>query len=127
MDINEKEKLDFEEYFKLHTNYEYADLKNMSESQSPLMLKSSIILLINICKKNYQDYLMPEHPDFNVWLWHRTGHTCSELYEIARATGSYKSYEKMIDWYNNRFVIETKNPFLEDALPSRKGELNESE
>lgn len=52
-------------------------------------------------------------PDFNTWLFERTGHTCGELHDLALATGNYKSYEKMIAWYRNRYQLEVVNPFID--------------
>ena len=63
-----------------------------------------------------------EKPEFNRWLKLRTGKTCGQLYALARATGNYKSYEKMIDWYSNRYQLEQNNPFLEAAETVGTGE-----
>lgn len=68
-----------------------------------------------------------EKPDFNTWLHLRSGHTCGELYELARKTGNYQDYEKLISWYKNRYQLEQENPFLmdADAETSGNGEKNE--
>lgn len=51
-------------------------------------------------------------PDFNKWLYARSGHTCGELYQLALFTGSTESYNKMMEWYENRYIIEQQNPFV---------------
>lgn len=63
--------------------------------------------------------------DFNAWLKARSGHTAGELYTLACATGTASDYYKMMEWYRNRYHLETKNPFETEAETSEIGEKNE--
>ena len=75
-----------------------------------------------MCNENLSnDQERNSRPEFNAWLLERSGHTCGELYKIAMATGTYQEYLKMMDWYRNRYDLETNNPFLTDAVSSGNG------
>lgn len=113
------EKMNFKDYFKSCTGKDFDDLKRTAELRA-------FVSMEKFFRRKYEEYLnkepLPDNPDFNTWLKYISGHTCGELYEIARATGPYRSYEKMIEWYKNRYIILFKNPFVKDAVTSGNGE-----
>lgn len=57
-------------------------------------------------------------PTFQEWLCRNYNVTSRELYATALATGTYNSYNKLMDWYRKRYRYEMEQrELLKDACP----------
>lgn len=54
---------------------------------------------------------------FLPWLEHRTGMDTDALAGLAFKTGTAAEYAAMMDWYRNRYIMETENPFFAGEEP----------
>ena len=67
--------------------------------------------------RHYRLYVDGLGLDFLPWLEHRTGMKQEALAELALAAGTAAEYAAMMDWYRNRYVMETENPFFAGEEP----------
>lgn len=45
-------------------------------------------------------------PDFKEWLLDRYTETPQHLHDVALATGCYRDYERLMEWYRRRYKYE---------------------
>lgn len=45
-------------------------------------------------------------PGFKEWLLDRYTETPRHLHDVALATGSYRDYERLMEWYRRRYRYE---------------------
>lgn len=129
---DENEETGFLAWFKAYTGKDFLSLRdNAYRSNASNKEVAAFVHMKDINRNKYRlekeqlaFYLEApeEKPEFNRWLKLRTGKTSGQLYALARATGSYKSYLKLMDWYRNRYQLEYENPFLEAAKTAGTGE-----
>lgn len=62
--------------------------------------------------KHYRMYAGGLGLDFAPWLERRAGMDTDALARLAQAAGTAAEYAAMMDWYRNRYVMETENPFF---------------
>lgn len=67
-------------------------------------------------RRIFDDQNAGQNLNFVDWLLRRTGKNSAELREIAMATGSFRDYSRMMDWYWKRYEMETVNPFFRDVV-----------
>lgn len=73
--------------------------------------------LIDDTYKHYCLYADGLGLDFGPWLKHRTGMEPGALARLALETGTAAEYAAMMDWYRNRYTMETENPFFAGEEP----------
>lgn len=73
--------------------------------------------VVNDTYKHYRLYAGGLGLDFLPWLERRTGMDMDALAALALAAGTAAEYAAMMDWYRNRYVMETENPFFAGEEP----------
>ncbi|MDE5894344.1 MAG: hypothetical protein K2H45_15630 [Acetatifactor sp.] len=55
---------------------------------------------------NVLTFQLDRKPEFKEWLLYRYTETPLHLHDVALATGSYRDYERLMEWYRRRYRYE---------------------